>query len=124
MGDNPHIWYDPKTMLAVAELLRRATGAADPHINPTSRNNSPLLNTIIRTAGEKNSATAATISGTAVIATEPVFNDMADALGLVMQGQGFQLSIMNDTEPAVSDVKDFENKLTNIRLKYSFLITR
>ena len=34
-----------------------------------------------------------------------------------MQGQGFQLSIMNDTEPAVSDVKDFENKLTQHQVK-------
>ncbi len=29
-GDNPHIWYDPKTMPAVAGALAEALSAADP----------------------------------------------------------------------------------------------
>ena len=29
-GDNPHLWYDPATMPAVAKALAAALGAADP----------------------------------------------------------------------------------------------
>ena len=29
-GDNPHLWYDPPTMPAVAEALAAALSAADP----------------------------------------------------------------------------------------------
>ena len=29
-GDNPHLWYDPPTMPAVAKALAAALGAADP----------------------------------------------------------------------------------------------
>jgi zinc/manganese transport system substrate-binding protein len=52
-------------------------------------------------------------SGSVLIGTEPVFNYMSDALGMKMVGLGFQLSIMNDTEPSSKDVAYFEAQLTN-----------
>ena len=39
-------------------------------------------------------------AGTAVTATEPVFDYMADALGLKMRNGRFQLAVMNGTEPS------------------------
>ena len=36
MGDNPHIWYDPKTMLAYADNLAAQLGQLDEPINPIS----------------------------------------------------------------------------------------
>ena len=46
-----------------------------------------------------------------VTATEPVFGYMAEALGLDMRNQRFQLAVMNDTEPSASDVAAFEEDL-------------
>jgi zinc/manganese transport system substrate-binding protein len=43
-----------------------------------------------------------------VAAPEPVFGYMAQAIGRNMQNEGFQLAIMNNTEPSVSDVAAFE----------------
>jgi zinc/manganese transport system substrate-binding protein len=48
---------------------------------------------------------------TPVIATESVFNYMAESLGLVMYGQDFQLSMMNDIPPTISQIKEFQKKL-------------
>ncbi len=48
---------------------------------------------------------------TPVTATEPVFGYMAAALGLRMRNERFQLAVMNNAEPRVSDVAAFENDL-------------
>ena len=52
-----------------------------------------------------------TFAGTPVTATEPVFGYMAAALGFKMRNERFQLAVMNDTEPAASDVAAFEDDL-------------
>jgi zinc/manganese transport system substrate-binding protein len=52
-----------------------------------------------------------------VTATEPVFGYMAAALGLDMRNGGFQLAIMNDTEPSPSQVAAFEDDLRNRRVR-------
>jgi zinc/manganese transport system substrate-binding protein len=49
--------------------------------------------------------------GAPVTATEPVFGYMAAALHLTMLNQGFQLAVMNNTEPSVSEVAGFEKDL-------------
>ena len=42
---------------------------------------------------------------------------MAQSLGLEMTGLSFQMAIMNNTEPAVSDVAAFEKSLKNHEVK-------
>ena len=56
-------------------------------------------------------------AGTAVTATEPVFGPMADALGLTMRNQRFQLAMMNDTEPSARDLAAFERDLRDRAVK-------
>jgi zinc/manganese transport system substrate-binding protein len=55
-----------------------------------------------------------------VTATEPVFGYMAEALGLSMRNTGFQLAVMNDTEPSAAQMAAFENDLANARVKILF----
>src|SRR5208282_1523615 len=71
-GDNPHIWYDPRTMPALAEKLGsilKAPGTAA---------------AFEKSMGEVTAKIAkikAAHAGTPVTATEPVFGYMASALG-------------------------------------------
>lgn len=117
LGDNPHIWYDPQTMLIYANYLTAQLSQLDAQheayyhqqLDTFKKNHQALM--------EKIHQLRQPYQGTAVIATEPVFNYMADALGLAMNGQKFQISIMNDTEPSVSDTQDFEDKLKNRQAK-------
>ena len=53
-------------------------------------------------------------------ATEPVFGYMADALGLKMRNERFQLAIMNDTEPSARDVAAFEQDLKSRKVRVLF----
>lgn len=110
-GDNPHIWYDPPTMHAYAQALTAALVAVDPahaayfrqQYATFQRRYAVLMNKIVALRHEFRNAP--------VIATEPVFNEMGKWLHLTMYGIGFQNSVMNDAEPSVSDVRDFETKL-------------
>ncbi len=59
-------------------------------------------------------------AGTAVTATEPVFDYMAAALGLVMRNGRFQLAVMNGTEPGAAAIAAFENDLRTRAVKVLF----
>ncbi len=116
-GDNPHIWYDPQTMLVFANYLTAQLSQQDAvhadyyhqQLAAFIKDFQSLEKQIVEIRNKDQ--------GTEVIATEPVFNYMADALNLKMNGQGFQISIMNDTEPSASDMKNFETKLKNRQVK-------
>jgi len=116
-GDNPHIWYDPDVMVEYArELTSRLAGLDPAHTNYYQRQLEALMpkynNLLLEIQKLKNK-----YHGTPVIATEPVFNYMAEHLGLKMHGHGFQISMMNDTEPSIADTKQFETDLLQHNVK-------
>src|ERR1700678_4361444 len=84
-GDNPHIWYEPRTMPALAdklgEILKQPGRAAT-----FDKSMGELTDEI----GKIKSARA----GTSVTATEPVFGYMAGALGFKMLNYSFQIAVM------------------------------
>ena len=119
-GDNPHLWYDPATMPAVARALAAAFAAADPaHKDDYAARLATFLASLtpldikIATIRDK-------YAGTVVTATEPVFGAMAQALKLSMANERFQLAIMNDTEPSARDVAAFERDLKDRKVRVLF----
>jgi zinc/manganese transport system substrate-binding protein len=112
-GDNPHVWYDPKAMPALANALTEALVAVDPEDKADYERRRDALLASIAPIKERVDALRARFAGTPVTATEPVFGYMAAALGLKMQNEAFQTAIMNETEPSaaalasmVADIKD------------------
>jgi zinc/manganese transport system substrate-binding protein len=112
-GDNPHIWYDPKTMPALATKLSGVLAGFIPaqadafkkQADDFAASMQPELATI-----EKIRAKA---TGIQVTATEPVFGYMSDALGFKMLNGDFQVKIMNDAEPTADQTAAFEKSLTS-----------
>lgn len=110
-GSNPHIWYRPETMPIVAEKLTRLYGILDPvhktdfihQFNQFVLTYQNLYN-LVRVLQAK-------FRDVPIIATEPVFNEMAKSLGFEMHGLDFQQSVMNDIPPSISQVKIFEDDL-------------
>jgi zinc/manganese transport system substrate-binding protein len=116
-GDNPHLWYDPATMPAVAKALAAAFVKADaPHAADYADRLTTTLASLER-IGQRVAQIMAKHAGKPLTATEPVFGPMADALGLTMRNQRFQLAMMNDTEPSARDVASFENDLKQHKVK-------
>lgn len=116
-GGNPHLWYDPATMPAVAKAVAAALTRADAAhaADYASRLQATLARLVqieTRVAYLKTKH-----AGKPVTATEPVFGLMAAALGLTMRNERFQLAMMNDTEPSARDVAAFENDLKERKVK-------
>jgi zinc/manganese transport system substrate-binding protein len=110
-GDNPHLWYDPALMPVAAKAVAAALAAADPsHADDyNSRLKSFLAS--LQPLDAEIASIRNKYEGAPVTATEPVFGYMAAALHLTMLNQRFQLAVMNNTEPSVSEVAGFEKDL-------------
>jgi zinc/manganese transport system substrate-binding protein len=119
-GDDPHLWYDPATMPAVARALATALAAADPaHKDDYAARLATFLASLAP-LDAKIAAIRDKYAGTAVTATEPVFGNMAQALRLTMANERFQLAIMNDTEPSARDIAAFERDLKDRKVRVLF----
>jgi len=119
-GDNPHIWYDPATMPAVARALAAALIVADPAHKDEYAARLKAFLASLDPLNEKLAALRSKYGGAAVTASEPVFGYMAAALQLKMRNERFQLAIMNDTEPSARDVAAFERDLKTHQVRVLF----
>jgi len=116
-GDNPHFWYEPATIPAVARALADAFAKADPthaadyaqQLRTFTASLEPINKTVEELRGK--------YAGVAVTATEPVFGYMAAALGLKVRNERFQLAVMNDTEPSARDIAAFERDLRDHKVR-------
>ncbi|HEY3914569.1 MAG TPA: zinc ABC transporter substrate-binding protein [Verrucomicrobiae bacterium] len=110
-GDNPHIWYDPRTMPALAaklsEILKQPGNLA-------------VFQKEMSAVTSKIANIKSAHAGTPVTATEPVFDYVAWALGFKMENDGFQLAVMNGTEPSFQQTSDFEKSLRSKSVKILF----
>ena len=116
-GDNPHLWYDPRTMEAVAGAMAERFAAADPAAKAEFKSNAAAFDASLKPLDAKIAAMKAKYAGTPVTASEPVFGLMAELIGLDVHNKAFQLAVMNNTEPSASDVAAFEDDLKNHRVK-------
>jgi zinc/manganese transport system substrate-binding protein len=116
-GDNPHIWYDPNTMMIVAKTLADDLGAVDPEHRSAYQQRLQRFRQSMTPLLARIAALRRRFAGTPVTATEPIFGYMFDALGMQVRNWSFQLAVMNNTEPSASDIAAFENDLKTHQVK-------
>lgn len=116
-GDNPHVWYDPPTMPAVAKALAAALAQIDPEHKPEYETRLQAFLTSLHPLKQKIIEMRAKYAGIPITATEPVFDYMANAIGLTIRNERFQTAVMNDTEPTARDLAAFENDLKKRNVK-------
>jgi zinc/manganese transport system substrate-binding protein len=119
-GQNPHVWYDPKAMPALAAALAEALSEFAPDAADDFAAARDALVATMAPVDEKVAELRARFGGTEVAATEPVFGYMADALGLTMTNEAFQTAIMNESEPSASDIVALEDDIRSGRVKVLF----
>ena len=116
-GDNPHLWYDPGTMPAVARAVSADLAADDPaHRADYAARLDRFLASLLP-IDRQIAVLRAKYAGLPVTATEPVFGYMAQALGFRMRNERFQLAVMNNTEPSAADVAAMENDLRGRKVR-------
>lgn len=116
-GDNPHLWYKPQTMPAVARAVSTALSAADPAHRPQYEANLDRFVKSLAPMEAHIERLHKSYAGVPVTATEPVAGYLCEALGLTTRNARFQLSVMNETEPAASDIAAFEQDLRGKRVR-------
>lgn len=119
-GDNPHLWYDPRTVPALADALASSLAVIDPEAAAGYESRRKDFVASLDQLNQKISEIRDRYSGTPVSATEPVFGPMAAALGLDMRNEDFQRAVMNETEPSAREIAALENDLKNHKVKMLF----
>ncbi len=119
-GGNPHLWYDPAALPALAVALTGALSAMDPGNAAAYAARLAAFQAGFAPVVARVAALRAKFAGVPVTATEPVFGPMAAALGLAMRNERFQLAVMNGTEPAASDVMAFERDIKQRAVRVLF----
>jgi zinc/manganese transport system substrate-binding protein len=119
-GDNPHLWYDPATLPALAGALEAELVKKDPANAGAYEANLAKFITSMEALGKEIAGVRASYGGVQVTATEPVFGYMAEALGLKMLNQEFQIAVMNGAEPTPGQVIAFEKSLKDGSAKILF----
>lgn len=119
-GDNPHLWYKPETLPAVAARLATFLEKADPAHAATFKANLAAFDKSFADIAKRVARMKKMFGGTGVTATEPVFGYMIQALGLKDHNQAFQIAMMNDTEPSPQSVAGFERSLKDGTVKVLF----
>ena len=102
---NPHLWYDPKTMPAVAKALTTDLSDLEPAHAAFFRANERTFLLSLRPWLRAIADFRARYAGTEAATTEPVADYLLQAMGIDnLTPFRFQADIMNGTDPTPQDV--------------------
>jgi zinc/manganese transport system substrate-binding protein len=102
---NPHLWYDPKTMPAVAKAVAADLSTLDPAHAAYFRANVTKFDASLKPWLAAIASFNVHHRGTSVAVTEPVADYMLEAVGTdIATPFSLQAAIMNGTDPAPQDV--------------------
>jgi zinc/manganese transport system substrate-binding protein len=119
-GDNPHIWYDPRTMPALGARLVEVLSQRNPAQAAAYRQALDSFRASMQPELDQIARLKKRTQGMEVTATEPVFGYLAAALGFKVLNYDFQIKVMNDTEPGAAETAAFEQTLSTHEAKLLF----
>jgi zinc/manganese transport system substrate-binding protein len=115
---NPHLWYDPKTMPAVATSVAAALTKLQPSHKAYFAANLAKFDASMSGVTDAIAAFKTAHPDVAVATTEPVADYLLDAAGADNKTPwALQAAIMNDTDPAPQDVAIQESLFTGKQVK-------
>jgi zinc/manganese transport system substrate-binding protein len=116
-GDNPHLWYDPAYMKAAAKALVADLTAVDPAHKADYEQGEVKFMDSLKPLDDKIATMHKSYAGQPITASEPVFGYQAALIGLKVHNEKYALAVMNNAEPAPSEVAAFENDLKGHKVK-------
>ena len=113
-GANPHLWYSPAAVTAVADAVTAELSTIDSAAAEYFTERRAAFTTTMAPYSTLIEKIKAGASGKSYGATESVFDYSAEALGLVNKTpQGYQRAAANESEPAPADIEAFRKALAN-----------
>ena len=115
---NPHLWYKPTTMPAVARAVAADLSAIDPAHQAYYAANAVRFDSSLDAFTSAVAALKAKFGGTAVATTEPVADYLLDAAGIDnLTPWSFQADVMNGVDPSPQDVSLEQSLFTQHKVK-------
>lgn len=113
-GANPHLWYSPSAVTAVADAVAAELARIDPKANGYFTARRTDFDTAMQPYSDLIEAIRAGADGKSYAATESVFDYQAQALGLVNKTpEGYQRAAAAESEPAPADIQAFRKALAD-----------
>ena len=115
---NPHLWYDPKTMPAVAKAVADELSALDPTETTYFHAEAQRFTASLEPWNKAMAAFRASHDKTPIAVTEPVANYMLQAMGFeILTPFSLQKAVMDGTDPSPQDVSIQTNLFANNKVK-------
>jgi zinc/manganese transport system substrate-binding protein len=115
---NPHLWYDPKTMPAVAKTIARDLSTLQPAHASYFQANLHAFDRSLRPWYQAIARFKAAYPGTPVAVTEPVGDYLLQAAGArILTPFRFQADVMNGVDPAPQDISLQNSLFTGHKVK-------
>lgn len=115
---NPHLWYDPKTMPAVAKAIAADLSALQPAQAGYFQNNAKKFDASLKPWLTEIASFKAHYGKTAVAVTEPVGDYVLQAAGAdIATPFSLEAAIMNGTDPSPQDVSTQNKLFTDHKVK-------
>lgn len=107
-GDNPHVWYSPAAVTAVADAVTAQLTELAPDAADYFTERRAEFTTALAPYDEQIETIRANAAGKTYAATEGVFDDMAVAVGLTNRTpEGYQVASSNHSDPSPADLDAF-----------------
>jgi zinc/manganese transport system substrate-binding protein len=111
-GANPHLWYSPSAVNAVADAVTAQLSKAVPRAASFFATQRSAFAESLRPYTDTIGRIKSAATGRPYAATETVFDYMGEALGLTDRTpRGYQRASVNATEPSPADLGEFSGAL-------------
>jgi zinc/manganese transport system substrate-binding protein len=116
-GANPHLWYRPSAVTAVADAITAELSKIDPQTRAYFTDRRSAFSTALQPYTHLIDTIKAHAAGKTYAATEGIFTYMADALGLVNKTpQGYRRAAASESDPPPADLRAFLDALADHRI--------
>jgi zinc/manganese transport system substrate-binding protein len=113
-GANPHLWYQPQAVHAMAGVLADKLSALSPDAKDYFTGRAAAWEADLQPYTDAVDALRAVATGHRYAATETVFDNMAASIGLVdVTPEGYRRAVSNHSDPAPGDLTAFEAALAD-----------
>lgn len=113
-GANPHLWYRPSAVTAVADAVTAELSKLDAQAGSYFADRRSTFTTSMAPYNGLIEKIKAGASGKSYAATEGIFDYQAEALGLVNKTPaGYQTASANETDPSPADIAAFQQALSD-----------
>lgn len=117
-GDNWHIWYDPTVMPTFAHAATVFLARVDPPDAKSYQNRLMLFDTAYKPFTARVAEMRAKFAGAPIGATEPIFENMANALEMkILTSREFQKSIEEGEDPPARAIAAMQDQIRMHEIK-------